>query len=401
MEIFKSKLPINSQRYLLIIKLIRSKGGSARLVGGVVRDALVDVNNEDIDIATDLKPEQVIDLLQQNNIRVVPTGIKHGTVSAIIRDETFEITTLRQDISCDGRRAEVEFSDDFQADAARRDFTINALSYCPIDHKIYDYFNGVHDLEKQKVVFIGNADDRIQEDYLRILRFFRFSCRFAQTIDQNDLKACIRHKYQLNTLSRERIKSEMDKILPLGNSSEYLSIMSESSILYELFPLAEYNDLLHLDIVKISKLYQSPVSLCTIYAMLFVNSKMTKIDFLNLRFSKTEASCIIKLINLYQLKTIDILSKLKHLWLDNQVFVDYFIFASAISDYSQSIDNLYKTLTSIDKPKLPINGNDLIKLGLINAKLGRVLALLKQEWIDSNFTLQKNDLINLVPKYAQ
>ncbi|XVN42748.1 MAG: hypothetical protein RCG15_00010 [Candidatus Rickettsia vulgarisii] len=156
------------------MSILQNGGGAARIIGGAVRDAIIGKINNDVDIATDLLPEQTEKILSEAGIKVIPTGKKHGTIAALLGDEKFEITTLRKDIDTDGRRARVAFTDDFAVDAARRDFTINALSYCPFQHKIYDYFNGVQDLQDKKLVFIGKAFDRIQEDCIRILRFFSF-----------------------------------------------------------------------------------------------------------------------------------------------------------------------------------------------------------------------------------
>ena len=223
-------LDIQSKHYLTVIKYLNDAGGQVRLVGGVVRDTLLGLPVKDIDMATDFTPAQVTSVLESHGVKIIPTGINFGTVSAFINKEVFEITTLRKDLLCDGRRASVEYSKDFREDAARRDFTINALSYCPIKHEIYDYFSGIDDLNNRKVIFIGTADERIKEDYLRILRFFRFSCKYANKIDDEALEACVRFKAQLKLLSGERIKSEMDNILSLERSPYILETMYDSGI---------------------------------------------------------------------------------------------------------------------------------------------------------------------------
>ena len=181
----KKKLNIKSNNYLYVLEIINSKNHKARLVGGVVRDAILGIESEDIDIITTMLPEESIKVFRALGHKVLPTGIKFGTVSILYNGELFEVTTLRKDISSDGRHAKIEYTKDFYIDALRRDFTINALSYCPFAEKIFDYFHGIEHLTLGYVKFIGEPELRIQEDYLRILRFFRFFGKFGRKIDQN------------------------------------------------------------------------------------------------------------------------------------------------------------------------------------------------------------------------
>ncbi len=184
-----------------------------RLVGGCVRDTLLELPIGDIDAATPATPEQVIELLTAADIKAIPTGLAHGTVTALIDHTHIEITTLRKDAACDGRHAEVSYTDSWEEDARRRDFTMNAL-YLDLDGTLYDYTDGINDLKASRVRFIGDPDQRIQEDYLRILRFFRFVASHGHhTSDDNALKACARHKDDIANLSGERIYREMHKLL--------------------------------------------------------------------------------------------------------------------------------------------------------------------------------------------
>ena len=155
-------------------------GEMTRLVGGAVRDTLLGLVVKDVDLATRWKPEEVVERLQAAGIKAVPTGIDHGTITAVTDDGPIEITTLRRDVSTDGRRATIAFSDDWQEDAARRDFTINALFADPATLEISDYFGGLADLEARRIRFIGSPEQRIAEDYLRVMRYFRFLARFGQ-----------------------------------------------------------------------------------------------------------------------------------------------------------------------------------------------------------------------------
>lgn len=398
MRIIKKILSISSDRYLEVIQIIKAAGGNARLVGGVVRDAVLGISSSDIDIATDLKPEEVIDLFKAKQIKVIPTGIKYGTVSVIIGNEIFEITTLRTDLDCDGRHATVTYTDSFEEDARRRDFTVNALSYCPINHEIYDYFNGYEDLQNRSVVFIGDAHARIQEDYLRILRFFRFSCRFAAEIDKPSLKACIDHKGKLPALSRERIKSETEKILMLENSPKIISIMYEKKIIQEIFPVNNYSEEIHRKIIKIAKFYQYRFLSTIIFALLLKDSEISLNELIDLKFSRNEAKIIINLINIVKQKKHNLDYTLKDVWLREESFIQYFIFIAAICGEEEFIYKKYLSLKDKDKNAMPVSGEDLIKLGFTGKRIGIIIEILRQKWIESEFMLQGNDLIKLVPK---
>ena len=165
-------------------------GDDIRLVGGCVRDLLLKKPVNDFDFATKNTPQKTTEILERNKIRAVPTGVKFGTITAVINGQNFEITTLRKDNETDGRHCNPQFVDDYFFDAARRDFTINAL-YLDSTGLVTDYFDGNSDLKAKKVRFIGDAVKRIEEDYLRILRFFRFSCEYAVELDQKGLAACV------------------------------------------------------------------------------------------------------------------------------------------------------------------------------------------------------------------
>ena len=211
--------------------LIAALDGRARFVGGAVRDTLLRLEVKDIDVATPLLPEDVIERLTTASIKVIPTGIAHGTVTAVLPDGPVEITTLRRDVSTDGRRATVAFSDDWQEDAARRDFTINALSADPQTFEVFDYFGGLEDLENLQIRFIGSAAERIAEDHLRIMRSFRFLARFGQDqLDDEAFLACTAAAAKLENLSRERVADELLKLLGTEDPVFAVSQMLEAGI---------------------------------------------------------------------------------------------------------------------------------------------------------------------------
>jgi len=211
----------------------------ARFVGGCVRDALLgDLDPAaDLDIATPLLPDQVIERLETAEIKAIPTGLAHGTITAVIEQQSFEITTLRKDIACDGRHAEVEFTDDFKLDAERRDFTINTLS-ADRHGRLVDYFGGVDDLRAGRIRFVGDAGSRVREDYLRILRFFRFYARFGrQPLDEQALAACREGVSGLAQISGERIRAEMLKLLDSSDPVAALTLMIDNKVLRHILPI--------------------------------------------------------------------------------------------------------------------------------------------------------------------
>ena len=218
-------------------KLYKSFGYQVLFVGGCVRNTILKMPVTDIDLATDAQPEEIIKIAKENNIRFVPTGLAHGTITLIIDNKNYQITTFRTDFDHDGRYAKVEFTESLLLDASRRDLTINAL-YCNHVGEVIDPLNGLNDIKKQKIKFIGNPNERIKEDNLRILRFFRFQAIYGNKnleIDSIALEACHNHKSKLAALSKERITSELRKILSAPNPLEVIIKMNETGVLNELF----------------------------------------------------------------------------------------------------------------------------------------------------------------------
>ncbi|HSG55440.1 MAG TPA: CCA tRNA nucleotidyltransferase [Paracoccaceae bacterium] len=226
-----------------LAQLVAALGdGTLRWVGGAVRDTWLGLEEfgpvADIDAATTLRPEDVVARCKAAGIRTVPTGIAHGTVTALLPGGTVEITTLRHDVSTDGRRATVAFASDWREDAARRDFTINALYADPATLEVTDFFGGVADLEQRRVRFIGDARQRIAEDHLRILRYFRFQARFGEAVDAEAEAACRDMAATLKGLSRERVAMELLTILALPDPVAAITRMAELGVLPMVLPEA-------------------------------------------------------------------------------------------------------------------------------------------------------------------
>lgn len=222
-----------------VLDLLNADGGEARIAGGAVRNALMGVPAGDVDIATTLVPQEVVARAKAAGIKAVPTGIEHGTVTLVASGTPFEVTTLRRDVETDGRRAQVAFGTDWQQDAERRDLTINAL-YATADGEVVDLVGGLPDIETKTVRFIGDADQRIAEDHLRILRFFRFFAFYGGgRPDADGLRACARAKDKLAVLSAERVWSETKKLLAAPDPFRALLWMRQSGVLSAILPETE------------------------------------------------------------------------------------------------------------------------------------------------------------------
>jgi poly(A) polymerase len=220
-----------------LLRALGAADGETRYVGGCVRDTLLGLAVSDVDLATRLAPQEVIRRLKAARIKAVPTGLAHGTVTAVVEGVPVEVTTLRRDVATDGRRATIAYTEDWREDAARRDFTINALSADPIGLDVHDYFGGEPDLAARRVRFIGDPLTRIAEDHLRILRFFRFHARFgAGEPDAAGLEACTMRANDLMALSRERIADELLKLLALPEPAATVRLMVERGILKPVLP---------------------------------------------------------------------------------------------------------------------------------------------------------------------
>ena len=216
----------------------RAADAEARFIGGCVRDAVLRRSAKDIDIATPEQPERVLDILKTANIRAIPTGLKHGTITAVVGTQHFEITTLRIDVENYGRHAKVAFTDDWTQDAARRDFTINAMS-CDAHGNVYDPYDGLEHLGNGWVRFVGEAEQRIGEDVLRLLRFFRFYAQYGKPpINLAALRACRKLAFRLPELSGERVRGELFRILMAPNPADTFTLMRAEKVLEHILPEA-------------------------------------------------------------------------------------------------------------------------------------------------------------------
>jgi poly(A) polymerase len=372
-----------------------------RFVGGCVRNSLLQKENTDIDLATVKKPQEVMNLLKNANIRVVETGIKYGTVTAVIDGQAFEITTLRRDLKCDGRYAEVEFTDDWEEDASRRDFTINAMS-CDLDGKLYDYFSGKEDLAAGLVRFVGDANKRVEEDVLRILRFFRFNAYFAHDFDSLDkasLDACVMLAKNLPKLSGERISNEMFKLLDAPHADEVLKIMYKLGITGYLFGMdVNINALNNLDLDNLRLDYLSK-PLLRLAALLSGNiSDAAFTRFVALwRLSRKDSIFLHNVLFpvFPYSESMDISGQRKYMRIAGKdVFVAVMLINS--KNYLETHNKIYEAL-NWDIPKFPVSGKDLIILGIGEGKkIGEMLAFAEKWWEEGGYKAGKEDILQYI-----
>jgi poly(A) polymerase len=383
-------------------------GGEARFVGGAVRNALMGRPLTEVDIATPLTPDEVTQRLQAAGLSAVPTGIEHGTITAIANGKPFEITTLRRDVTTDGRRATVAFTTDWKEDAARRDFTINALS-ASSDGEVFDYFGGLADIEAGRVRFVGDPVTRIREDYLRILRLFRFYAWYGcGEIDEEALHAAAAEKNGLSILSGERIQKELLKLLEAENPVPVLRVMAASSILAEIFPRS-------LNLPRLEKFVETdcgnffaPDPLLRLAAMLPDDPSLADniADRLKLSNSDRERLCDLagareKIVSYLSIREV---RKLLYR-LGDQRFKDR-VRVRWANDPKESNAVQWRALLAMTdawrRPVFPLTGRDVMAAGVVQGPLvGRILSEIEEWWIESDFTEDEFSLVERLKAVAQ
>ncbi|RWM91300.1 MAG: CCA tRNA nucleotidyltransferase [Mesorhizobium sp.] len=384
-------------------------GEEARVAGGAVRNALIGQPVADVDIATTCLPDETIRRAEAAGFKAVPTGIEHGTITIVAGGKPFEVTTLRADIETDGRRAKVSFGRDWKADAERRDFTINAL-YAEADGTIVDLVGGVADIEARRLRFIGDPEARIREDYLRILRFFRFFAWYGDgRPDAEGLKACARLKEGLGQLSVERVWSELKKLLSAPDPSRALLWMRQAGVLTSVLPESEKwgIDAIHALTRAEKDLGWTPDPLLRLEAIVPPDAARMTTLAERLRFSVSDAGRLRQwaLTAPVEPKTTEA-ELAKRLYRgDRQGIVDR-LRLSLASARSRAVENndalleaggLSRLLAFAEKwkkPGFPLKGADLTRLGASpGPKLGATLKNLENEWIESGFALDRDALL--------
>ena len=371
-----------------LIHSLESSGGVAYLVGGCVRNTILGRPFTDIDIATDLLPEQVVKISKKEGYKVIQTGLSYGTVTIVNAGRKFEVTTFRSDIKTYGRKASVKFTADIKLDAMRRDFTMNSI-YMNISGEIIDPLGSLDDLLEKKIKFIGNPSERIEEDNLRILRFFRFLAEFNKgrsDIDQDTMEALYKYKKEVKSLSRERIWMELKRILSVPEPQHIFSIMIEKGILDEVFPPIEIEGLSK--VITAEKKYSvSPSHLVRLFSL---NKSIGKkwAHYVSLTSNEAKILEFIKesLVHYKDLKTVAYKfgRVVAEGWLLN--YDDGFS-EMIPSKISEIIDNGCNTF-------FPVSGVDLLEEMEEGPELGRQMEWLEDLWIKSGFTMGKKELLS-------
>jgi len=374
--------------------------GSARFVGGCVRNALLGEPVADLDIATTLEPAEVAKRLKPAGFAVHETGIAHGTLTVVCAGTVFEITTLRRDVSTDGRRATVAFTKDWNEDAHRRDFTMNAL-YADVDGQIYDPIGqGLDDIKTRKIRFVGDAETRIEEDFLRILRFFRFNAWYAhdQALDKDGLAACRDLQAGLKTLSAERVWAELKKLLSAPYPFRTVQVMLVGGILETLLPEASNAEGLQYLCELEAKKGLEPDPYLRLMAMSARDELAMARLCKRLKMSNKEKIRLMHWAGDQTKLTPDMPEKdteIAFYTAGRQVALDRAVLrAAGAGDGMSAWWHVYNKAKIWQRPSFPVTGKDLIELGIPHGPaLGKAMRALEALWIRSGFSVQKPQLL--------
>ncbi len=399
-----------------VIKAVTSAGAEARFVGGCVRAAVLGRAVKDIDIATGEPPERVIALLEKAGIKAIPTGLAHGTVTAVIGKAKFEITTLRLDVETDGRHAKVAFTDDWARDAARRDLTINAMFLAP-DGQLFDPCGGLADLEEGRVRFVGDANLRIAEDVLRLLRYFRFFAEYDRPPpDAEALAACRDLAGELGKLSGERVRAELMKLLTAAGAAATLEIMAEEGILPHVLPEARaFARLAALCAIEDATEAPgvAPDGLRRLACVLDVDGAGAKAVAARLRLSNADADRLTALAGRAEglgpaADANAVRRRLYRLGADiyrDLALIEWAGAKAADADLAETASDGYRAqLATADTwiaPSLPVGGEDVLALGVgAGPEVGALLERIEAWWLDQDFAPDREACLRKLKELA-
>lgn len=402
---------LNTEDHIRFARVFKEHGYTAMIVGGAVRDVFLGSTVKDIDWATDAKPSDVITMFERKGFNVIQTGIQHGTVTVMMHGEPYEVTTLRVDTNTDGRHADVEFTSDWKLDASRRDFTINALYYDPLSGDVFDFFDGIDDINNRIIRFVGDPEERIREDYLRILRYFRFVLKMLDsdpdrvsslgldTMPEDRIVKAIKDNINgLIDISRERIWMEFSRILVSRSFPAIVYTLAQTGI--NEVVLGHPVNSLPVNLFKsIRNFTVEPVALLVAY-------DISRIDMLN---GEKEKQYIDKMVHLMKMSNrekklftflVEKNSLAKSINFDIMDYKDFlvegfpldwvYILAAFGSDR-----NIMSELLHWEVPVFPITGKLLIELGATPGKpMGELLSRMKRKWMKSNYTLTADEMLH-------
>ncbi|HEX5005935.1 MAG TPA: CCA tRNA nucleotidyltransferase [Hyphomonadaceae bacterium] len=375
-----------------------ARAGSARFVGGCVRNALLGEPVSDIDIATQLTPDAVEKVMLAAGIAVHPTGVDHGTLTVVADHQPFEVTTLRRDVETDGRRAVVAFTEDWTEDAQRRDFRMNAL-YAAANGDVFDPTGGLDDIAQRRIVFVGDPETRIREDYLRILRFFRFFAWYGRgEPDAAGLSACSKLKTGLATISVERIWMEMKKLLAAPSPMVALEAMGSFGILASLFPNVRGLELLAKIVGLEGRAGLAPDPMVRFLSLFWKDADAVGEAASRLKMSNEERHRL----NWAARDMTEIRAGMNGRTMRRalyaigpSVFRDRVVLEWAQQpEHSDMWKTLYDAAGAYERPALPVSGDDMLARGVSEGPaIGDALRKLEAEWIESDFKLKREQLL--------
>jgi len=373
---------LNKPSTRLVMERLVSGGYKAYFVGGCVRNTLLNIETTDIDIATSAHPKKVLEIMENAGLKALPTGIEHGTVTVVADKRNYEVTTLREDIETDGRRAKVKFSKSIFEDAKRRDFSINAI-YCEQDGTILDPLEGIADIVGKRIKFIGDPYTRIKEDYLRILRFFRFLALFGKEDENHEIEIAALNDLRdgLDTVSAERKTGEILKLFAAPNLKYSILLMEKAKISSKIFDAYNFKSLKNLNKLE-NRLEIAPCAIRRLAAYTDDNLKS------NLRFSNKLAKDH-KVLREEATSQKDA-AELSYRY-NEKLALDSIMVRSSLHG-TEPTRNVFSRIKLGSVSKFPVKSADLTEY-FSGPKLGEVLTYLEQKWIESDFTLSKERLL--------
>ena len=390
---------MTSPTTLAVLDALAGGGIGVRFVGGCVRDAVIGRKNSDIDLATDAPPERVMELLEAAGLKVIPTGLAHGTVTAVSGGVPYEITTLRHDVETDGRRAVVAFTDDWEADAARRDFTMNALSLDAAG-ALHDPFGGVEDLRAGRVRFVGDPRQRLTEDVLRLLRFFRFHAHYGKPPpDSEALAACREMAHMLARLSAERVRVELLKLLSAPDPGTVIRLMRDEGVLEHFLAQATAIDRLDRMVA-----IETGLGLCDplrrLAALLPVDGDTARHLAQGLRLSNLERERLVAMAapEVDPSPGLDGPARRRALYaIGAEAWSDLVLSAWSIGAATPDDEgwrDLFNEMQGWERPKFPLTGRDVKKLGVEEGSaVGELLRAAEVWWIEGDFRADRAECL--------
>lgn len=390
---------------LQLFDVVASHGGVLRFVGGAVRDALKNVKGYDLNLATDLSPEELVEACTEEGYDTMPLGMRQSSIGVKVKNSVVEISSLYKYSEDEKGVAHIEYTDNWEEDASRRDLTINAV-YADEKGNVFDYYNGIEDLEKGYVRFIGSATQRIKEDPIRILRYFRFYSMYGlEEPNKKAVEACRENSELLRKLPMEKIRDELFKIILTRHAPRAYRLMQDNDILSYIMPDAEYID--NLEFFNTISLGQSIKNEEIIKLFILYRPDETLAENLSIRLklNKIQKTLLTELSR-YKVKEEDMQTPLGRMRLVHQYKKDFcqgYILASCAlaMKADDNLWDIYKEIDEMTEPVFPLSGKDIIEKGIVdNRQIGNIMKELENRWVESGFQLNKEQLLNQFDEIA-